>query len=135
LALEEQLLGPQRRWEEDVIVERTVVDPRPSRAELDRSYWLCRCEGFRVESPAGRVGFVEGLRFRSRIDLPDLLEVSAGRLGRRVLMIPVADVESVESGEELISLRADPIQRRRRVPAVVVRLGSLIGAGHVTRTQ
>lgn len=133
-AFEEQLLGPLLPRKEFDAVERTVVDPRRSRAQLDRDYRLCRCEGFAVEAPGGRVGVVEGLRFRSRVDLPDLLEVRAGRLGRRLLMIPVAEVERIESAQELIVLRADPVPRRRRVPAFVLRIGSLIGAGHLTRT-
>jgi hypothetical protein len=52
------------------------ADVRYPRARaFDSDYWLCRCEGFLVDSPAGRVGVVEGARFRSRLDRPDLLAV------------------------------------------------------------
>ena len=33
-----------------------------------RDYWLHRCEGFRVDSPRGRLGIVEELRFRSNAE-------------------------------------------------------------------
>jgi hypothetical protein len=126
-ALEEQLFGRL-----ETIVERDtyrpLVDPRPTQAELNRDYWLCRCEGFTVESPSGHVGFVEGLRFRTRVDIPDLLEVSAGRLGRKVVLVPVSQVETIESEEEVLVLREDPVSRRRRLPAAVLRLGFLTGA-------
>jgi hypothetical protein len=84
------------------------VDPERSRASLERGYSLARCEGFRVESPAGEVGFVEGLRFVSRIDQPDLLEVRGGRLGRRRLLIPVEDVEEISPAEERVVVRSRP---------------------------
>ena len=77
---------------------------------------------FAVESPSGHVGFVVGLRFRSRVDIPDLLEVSAGRLGRRMLLIPVTEVEMIDSEGQVVVLRADPLPRRNRVPELVLRL-------------
>ena len=126
-ALEEQLFGRLEAAVERGNGHRVTVDPRPTQAELDRYYWLCRCEGFTVESPSGHVGFVEGLRFRSRVDIPDLLEVSAGRLGRRVtLLIPVSQVERIEGEEEVLLLREDPLPRRRRLPELVLRLGERI---------
>jgi hypothetical protein len=98
-----------------------------ARATLaDRSYSLARCEGFEVDSPTGPVGFVEGLRFFSRIDQPDLLEVRCGgRFGRRLLLIPIEQVEDVQVTEGrvfvrstpplTVDLRADLIDRFRRV--------------------
>ncbi len=74
----------------------------------DRSYALARCEGFEVESPDGPVGFVEGLRFVSRIDQPDLLEVRGGRFGRELLLIPIEAVEQVSSAERLVVVRGAP---------------------------
>jgi hypothetical protein len=75
---------------------------------LDAEYWLCRCEGFSVESPAGRFGFVEGLRFRSRLERPEALAVRAGLLGRRHLVVPVAQVAETAPSKSLIVLRAAP---------------------------
>jgi hypothetical protein len=72
-------------------------------AEL--SYALARCEGFEVDSPTGLEGFVEGLRFISRIDRPDLLEVRGRRFGRQLLLVPVEQVEEVRVAEELVLVR------------------------------
>jgi hypothetical protein len=78
-------------------------DPGTSSAEL--SHALARCEGFEVDSQTGVVGFVEGLRFVSRIDRPDLLEVRGGRFGRQLLLSPVEQVEEVRVAEELVLVR------------------------------
>jgi hypothetical protein len=81
-------------------------DSRASAAE--RSYALARCEGFEVDSPTGIVGFVEGLRFVSRIDQPDLLEVRGGRFGRQPLLIPIEEVEEVRVTEQRVLVRSTP---------------------------
>lgn len=77
-------------------------------ASEDRSYSLARCEGFEVEAPTGLVGYVEGLRFVSRIDRPDVLEVRGGRFGRRLLLIPSEQVKEVHIAEERVLLRGAP---------------------------
>ena len=81
--------------------------PSSSSAEepRDRDALLARCEGFEVDSPVGLVGFVEGLRFGSRIDVPDLLEVRGGRLGRELLLIPVEAVQEISPEEERLLVR------------------------------
>jgi hypothetical protein len=66
---------------------------------------LLRCEGFEVDSPDGLVGVVEGLRFDSRIDVPDFLEVRGGRLGRELLLIPVEAVQEISADEERVLVR------------------------------
>jgi hypothetical protein len=73
-----------------------------------RSYLLARCEGFDVESPAGPVGSVEGLRFVSRIDRPDLLEVRGGRFGRQLLLVPIEQVDDVRLADRCVVLRSTP---------------------------
>jgi hypothetical protein len=60
-------------------------DPRHSSLGID--YWLHRCEGFRVDSPVGRVGTVKGVRFEGSIEA-ELLEVRSGLLGHRHRLIP-----------------------------------------------
>jgi hypothetical protein len=86
----------------------TSIDLERSRASFARGHSLARCEGFRVDSLAGVVGFVEGVRFVSRIDQPDLLEVRGGRLGRQHLLIPVEDVEEISPAEERLVVRSAP---------------------------
>ena len=73
-----------------------------------RYYWLCRCEGFRVDSPEGRFGLVEAVMFRTRPDEPDALIVRAGVLGRRLVLVPIEDVGDVLPRRERIVLTRVP---------------------------
>jgi hypothetical protein len=86
--------------------------PRP--IVFDRDYWLCRCQGFRVDSPAGRVGLVEEVRFGSRLDRPDTLVVRTGLLGSRLLGVPVDKVERVVPRQERLVLRSALEHRSRK---------------------
>jgi hypothetical protein len=79
---------------------RNALDPR--------HYWLCRCEGFRVDSPEGRFGLVEAVMFRVRPDEPDALIVRAGVLARRLALVPVEDVADVLPRRERIVLARAP---------------------------
>jgi len=81
-------------------------DPRDS--AYGREYWLHRCEGFRIESAGREVGSVRGLRFTGSIR-PGLLEVRTGLFGRRVLLIPVEQVDQIDPKARRIVLRPSPI--------------------------
>jgi hypothetical protein len=83
-------------------------DGSRSRVTRERGRSLARCEGFQVESSTGTVGFVEGLRFASRIDVPDLLEVRGGRFGRELMLIPIEAVEEISPEEERLVVRGLP---------------------------
>jgi hypothetical protein len=88
------------------------ADVRYHRARaFDSDYWLCRCEGFLVDSPAGRVGVVEGVRFRSRLDRPDLLAVRAGFPRRRRFLVRVEEVVTIVPREGRVILRVTPYPR------------------------
>ena len=90
---------------------RTVITVR-STLPSDRDYWLTRCDGFLVEAPAGcSVGVVEGVRFGSRIDRPEQLEVAVGRIRPRLLLVPVDEVEYVSGEQQLVVLNRDAIPR------------------------
>jgi hypothetical protein len=65
-----------------------------SQSSYGRDYWLRRCQGFRVDGPEGRIGRVRGVRL-GRSAEPEALEVQAGLLGRRTLLIPVTEVAEV----------------------------------------
>jgi hypothetical protein len=96
---------------------------------FDSDYWLCRCEGFRVDSGDCRLGFVEGMRFLSRLDRPDELAVRAGPLGRRRLFIPVAEVMEIRPGEGLIVVSSAPrAAKDELVPRLESRLRAALGA-------
>lgn len=80
------------------------------RAPAEPDYRLSRCEGFDVNSPTRRVGVVDGLRYLSRIDRPDVLEVRAGPFGRQLLLIPVEveEVDQILVEEGRLILRSTP---------------------------
>ena len=92
-------------------IEGTMFESFPS-DRPDRGYWLRRCEGFRVETPAGRLGTVESLRFGRLHDCPDELVVRAGLLRSRLVAVDVDDVETVLPREQRIVLRRDPDRGR-----------------------
>ena len=79
--------------------------PSSDEESRDHDALLVRCEGFEVDSPVGLVGVVEGLRFDSRIDVPDFLEVRGGRLGRELLLVPVEAVVEISPAEERVLVR------------------------------
>ena len=72
---------------------------------FDNAYWLCRCQGFRVESPDGDVGAVSELRYLSRLDRPDALLVRSGLAGRRLTLVSIEQVAVIAPGEKRIMLR------------------------------
>ena len=87
----------------------TLEFPRP--LSWDTDYWLCRCEGFRVDAAAQRLGVVEEVRFRARLDRPDVLVVRGGLLGSRVLPVPVTEVKEVIPREQRLVLARPPEER------------------------
>jgi hypothetical protein len=89
--------------------------PRPSGAARDVDYWLRRCDGFRVDSPEGRVGVVREVRYASRCDRPDVIAVRAG-LGRRLLIVPVGDVAWILPGQKQVVLHRSPRPRATERP-------------------
>jgi hypothetical protein len=70
---------------------------------FDRAYWLAHCDGYRVDCGAGRLGFVE------RILDDGVLAVRAGRLGRRLLLVPTSEVAFIVPRAEQIWLRSTAI--------------------------
>jgi hypothetical protein len=77
--------------EQTAVAETTVVD------------LLAGCEGYRVDSPDGRVGTVEAV-------LPSFgaLAVAAGLFATRILLVPFSDVERVDRERRRVVLRASP---------------------------
>jgi hypothetical protein len=77
----------------------------PRHLSWDQDYWLCRCEGFRVDAPNGRLGLVEAVRFGARLDRPDELVVRGGLLRNRTLVVPVSEIEEVVPRQQRLVLR------------------------------
>jgi hypothetical protein len=69
-------------------------------------YWLGRCEGFRVESPDSRIGFVEEVV--GCPEQPEALVIRPGLLGARVLIVPVAEIVALIPSQERVVLRGSP---------------------------
>jgi hypothetical protein len=120
-ALEEQLIELAARVArlEERLGSRPETPLRAARVrrpepEQPRDYWLRRCEGFVVDSPEGEVGVVDGLRFLSRHDRPDELEVRSGHILPHLLVVPVDEVEAVSAEARQVVLRRTPASRRVR---------------------
>jgi hypothetical protein len=111
--------------------DRRTVDPHPSKQSLDRHLWLCRCEGFEVDSPAGRVGVVDGLRFGESVDRPDVLEVRAGPFRRKLLLIPVEEVDHIFSDEQRLVLRGATSEPHDLPHQLLARLRHSLSSGHL----
>jgi hypothetical protein len=75
-------------------------------AGFDRDYWLGHCEGYRVDASDGRLGFVEELRFCGDSGSAATLVVRAGRLGKRLLLIPAGEVAFIVPRAERIWLNS-----------------------------
>lgn len=86
----------------------------PRTPAFDRDYWLCRCEGFRVESGRSRVGVIEEVRYRRFHDRPDELVVRGGLFGTRVALVPIEDVLEIVPRQLLVRVRARVPERGSR---------------------
>jgi hypothetical protein len=81
------------------------AEHRQSSFGLD--YSLRRCEGFRLDGPAGRIGRVCGVRFGASAE-PEVFEVQAGLLGRLTLLIAASDVQEVIPEQRLLLPHGPP---------------------------
>jgi hypothetical protein len=83
-------------------------DPR-----AEESYLLSHCQDFAVVDPRGGTGFVSDLRFLSRVDRPDELEITTGRVRPRAAWVPVSWVEHISLEREEVRLANElPWSRR-----------------------
>lgn len=82
----------------------TTIHPSDDQRYWSRDYFLGHCEGYRVETPEGRIGFVE--RVLGEEDDPEALVVRGGLFGNQVERVPVASVVAVEPRAERIRIRA-----------------------------
>lgn len=80
----------------------------PRRERFGRDYWLMRCVGFHVDVGGRQAGVVSDVLFGSRLDCPDHLAVRAGLLGRRLVLVPVEEVEEIDPREKALRVRSLP---------------------------
>jgi len=85
-------------------VGAAVVDPRRAQEPSERDYRLRRCEQFTVYAGTRPVGVVEGVRYGSRTDRPDVLEIRGGGIRSQVLLVSIDDVEAIDPAEEAVIL-------------------------------
>jgi hypothetical protein len=75
---------------------------RPEPETFDHAYWTRHCEGFRVDSGGGRIGFVDDVvTARGRV----MLRVRLGRLGRHVAEIPADEIAFIVPRAQRVWLR------------------------------
>jgi hypothetical protein len=67
-----------------------------------RGYWLCHCEGYRVETSDGFVGFVEEVVRSPGASEPSALRVRTGFDGRGLVIVPVGMVREIRPEAEQI---------------------------------
>lgn len=79
----------------------------PEREPLS-AYWLRHCQGFRVDSPDGRIGTVDDVRFETPPEEPQALAVRVGLFGKRLLIVPVSEVKAILPRQERVVLPASP---------------------------
>jgi hypothetical protein len=87
---------------------RYRVEPRAdcgADEPFDRDYWLTHCEGYRVDTGTGRLGFVETVILGENPPNDTCLAVRAGWLGRRVVLVPLSSVAFIVPQAERIWLR------------------------------
>jgi hypothetical protein len=84
----------------------TLADPTEAflHEAFDRDYWLAHCDGFRVDTAGGRLGFVDHVT--QDADGVPVLHVRAGMLGRSVVSVPAAEVDFVVPRAERIWLHS-----------------------------
>jgi hypothetical protein len=107
--------GPEEEDSAVTTSPQTAHDLRKP-ISIDRDYWLSHCEGFRVDTAAGRLGFVAGIRAGRGPD-DGVLAVRAGLLGRRIVLVPVTGVDFIVPRAERIWLRS-PVTILGSEPAV-----------------
>jgi len=97
-------LSPARDLRRPTPALSAVTPPQPEVEpwSFDRDYWLAHCEGYRVDGAEGRIGFVDCVRV---VHDRTILAVRAGRLGRRILLVPVENVAFIVPRAERIWLQ------------------------------
>ena len=84
------------------------IEPEFQRSSFDANYWLSHCEGYLVETPNGRIGTVENVRFGKRLDRPDELLVRQGTIRRHLVWIATDEVAVINPRELRLRLKGMP---------------------------
>ncbi len=85
----------------ELTVQRTHSEPAEP---WTREHWLRHCEGYRVETPAGPLGFVETVFF-SEDEEPAAIAVRTGAAETRIVLVSMEAVEQIQPERETVVLR------------------------------
>lgn len=77
-----------------------------AQAPVSDGYWLRHCHGFRVDTPRGRVGIVEDVLYGAHHDRPSALAVRGGLFGRRLELVPIEEVDTIDPRRKRLVLGA-----------------------------
>jgi hypothetical protein len=99
--LEELLFAPDA-GPPDVSITPPSGDPW-----ADEAYALGHCHGFVVADRRGTTGVVSDVRFLSRADRPDELEVTTGHIRGQSVWVPTSAVEGISPDRTEIALGVD----------------------------
>ncbi|HET7127592.1 MAG TPA: hypothetical protein VFJ93_00780 [Gaiellaceae bacterium] len=68
---------------------------------------VARCEGFRVESPYGKIGVVDAILFGADPECPAALTIRSGVFGRGLRIVDIEDVEAVDERSRRVRVRSE----------------------------
>jgi hypothetical protein len=77
-------------------------DPRSVSARRTWCDRIAGCEGYRVDTPGGRLGYVEDVRRDPKSGRPAALVVRAGMRGTHLLDVPVERIRDVLPSRGLV---------------------------------
>ena len=75
-----------------------------AQAAVSDCYWLRHCHGFRVDTPRGRVGIVEDVLYGADHHRPSVLAVRGGLFGRRLELVPIEEVDTIDPRRKRLAL-------------------------------
>jgi hypothetical protein len=96
-------------------------DCAPHHEQWTRDYWLCHCEGYRVDSSDGHLGFVEEVVQGAAASTPTALKIRAIVEPYDVFVLPVEQIREFDPGAERIVVELERSGTRqspsKRAPA------------------
>lgn len=75
----------------------------------EHDYWLCRCHGFRVDSPRGELGTVAEVLPPSSSARPDALAIALDEREWPLLVVAADEVDQIFPLDRRLRLRTAPI--------------------------
>jgi uncharacterized protein CbrC (UPF0167 family) len=93
----------------------TLVEHTPECHSWTDEYWLSHCEGFRVDTPDGHLGFVEEVAWSDDGAKPIALRVRCGFGGRGLVTVGIDDVIELRQDGSSILVRTSRRENRTQI--------------------